>query len=114
MLIEGTELNFTLSTPNKLFEAMTAGVPVVCSDLPMIAAIVEGEQIGAVVRSASAEGLAGAVRELLADREGLAVMAEPAVEAARRTYHWAAQAERLVKAYERLWEESPPPTMESP
>jgi glycogen(starch) synthase len=105
VLIEGTELNFTLSTPNKLFEAMTAGVPVVASDLPMIAAIVDAERIGAVVHGTGPDDLAAAVRSLVADPEARAAMGGRARAAARRTYNWEAQAERLRAVYDRLWSE---------
>ena len=40
MPIQGDTLNHRLTTPNKLFEAMAAGVPAVVSDLPGMSAIV--------------------------------------------------------------------------
>ena len=41
MPIQGDTLNHRLTTPNKLFEAMAAGVPAVVSDLPGMSAVVE-------------------------------------------------------------------------
>ena len=46
MPIQPSTLNHRLTTPNKLFEAMAAGVPVVASDLPGMATIVRDTGCG--------------------------------------------------------------------
>ena len=46
MAIRPTTLNHRLATPNKLFESLTAGVPVVASDLPAMAPIVRDDPAG--------------------------------------------------------------------
>ena len=48
-LIEDVSLSDQLSMPNKLFEYMQAGLPVVASDLPEIASTVRDTGIGILV-----------------------------------------------------------------
>ena len=58
MPIQPTTLNHRLTTPNKLFEAMAAGVPVVASDLPGMAPIVRETRCGLVVDPTDAAAIA--------------------------------------------------------
>ena len=44
--IQRSTLNHYLATPNKLFECLAAGVPVVASDFPAIRSIVTGDPDG--------------------------------------------------------------------
>ena len=46
MAIQPTTLNHRYTTPQKLFESMAAGVPVVASDLPGMASIVRATGAG--------------------------------------------------------------------
>jgi glycosyltransferase involved in cell wall biosynthesis len=101
-LIAPTELNFVLSTPNKLFECIVAGVPVLASDFPEMRRIVIGEDIGAVCDPMDPTAIAGAIRELLADPARLAQMRAKARAAARARYNWDAQAEGLLALYRRI------------
>lgn len=48
-LIENTCINNNLASPNKLFEYIMGGVPVIVSDLPQMAEIVEKYKVGAVI-----------------------------------------------------------------
>ena len=48
-MIDNTCLNNYYALPNKLFEYIAAGVPVIVSDLPQMSAVVKQYQIGAVV-----------------------------------------------------------------
>ena len=102
VLIEHSEENFRLSTPNKLFEAMTSGVPVVASPLPVMREIVEREGIGALADPGDVDQIATTIGSLLRDAATLRQYSERARSAARTTYNWERQAERLVSVYQHL------------
>ncbi len=102
MPIQPTTLNHRLTTPNKLFEAMAAGVAVVASDLPGMAPIVRETGCGLVVDPTSAEAISAALRDLLDDPAARAVMAARGLEAAHSTYNWECQMAVLLDEYTRL------------
>lgn len=103
MPIQPTTLNHRLTTPNKLFEAMTAGVPVVAPNLAGMASIVEETGCGVVCDPTEPAAVAAAIRTILeaspAERDA---WRSRAIDAARTTYHWEAQAEVLLDEYTRL------------
>ena len=101
-LIAPTELNFVVSTPNKLFECMTAGVPVLASDFPEMRRIVVGERIGEVCDPTDPGEIAASINRLLGAPTNLAEMRERAQRAAQRTYNWEAQAAGLTDLYRRI------------
>ncbi len=97
MPIEGNTLNHRLTTPNKLFEALAAGVPVVASDLPGMAAILGETGAGLTCRPDDAAEVARAVRAILeAPEETRAAYRARALAAARGTYNWERQAEAYL------------------
>ncbi len=103
MPIQPTTLNHRLTTPNKLFEAMAAGVPVVASDLPGMAPIVRETGVGLVVDPTDPAAIASACREILdSSPEERAAWRQRALEAAHATYNWERQAELLFAEYSRL------------
>ena len=98
MAIEDTSPNYRFTTPNKLFEAMAAGVPVVASDLPGMAAIVRETGCGVLVDPGSVESIAEGLRQvLLATPEDRAAMVERCVRAHLDTYDWENQEGRLLE-----------------
>ncbi len=103
MPIQPSTLNHRLTTPNKLFEAMAAGVPVVASDLPGMASIVHQVGFGVLCDPTDAAAVGAAVRDVLdAGPERRASWREAAVAAARGTYNWETQADVLLAEYTRL------------
>jgi glycosyltransferase involved in cell wall biosynthesis len=103
MPIQPTTLNHRLTTPNKLFEAMAAGVPVVASDLPGMAPIVRETRCGLVVDPTDPAAIAAACREILvAPPDEAAAWRQRALAAAHETYNWENQADRLFAEYSRL------------
>ena len=99
MPIEGNTLNHRLTTPNKLFEALAAGVPVVASDLPGMAAIVRETGAGALCDPDDPADVARAILAVLdaPDAERSAYRAR-ALAAARATYNWESQADVYLAA----------------
>jgi glycosyltransferase involved in cell wall biosynthesis len=103
MPIQPTTLNHRLTTPNKLFEAMAAGVPVVASDLPGMAPIVRETGAGLVVDPTDPAAIAAACRQILdASPEDRAAWRRRALDAAHSTYNWERQVEILFAEYSRL------------
>lgn len=103
MPIQPSTLNHRLTTPNKLFEAMAAGVPVVASDLPGMAGIVRETACGLLVDPTDSLAIASAIRAILdGPLEDRVAMARCAIEAHETVYNWERQAELLLAEYTRL------------
>ena len=98
--------SYELSTPNKLFEAMAAGVPVVASDFPGMRAIVGGigeGPLGELCDPADPASIGTAIRRLLelpAD-ERRAIGARGRRAAVER-WNWETESVRLVELYRDL------------
>jgi glycosyltransferase involved in cell wall biosynthesis len=91
-------LNNYYTTPNKLFEYMAAGVPVVASRLPELVRFVEGLRIGETFDPDRPEEIASSVNSLLNDPRERAGMRQRAIEASRRL-SWDLQVQGLLKIY---------------
>lgn len=103
MPIQPTSLNHRYTTPQKLFESLAAGVPVVASDLPGMRAVVEATGAGTVCDPTSPEAIAAALTQVLhAPLERRAALRAAALDAAHRTYNWEAQSRVLLELYRRL------------
>jgi glycosyltransferase involved in cell wall biosynthesis len=102
MPIQPSSLNHRLTTPNKLFEAMAAGVPVVVSDLPGMAAIVRETGCGLVVNPVDPAAIARALRQILDGPAERDTMGSRGLQAAHAKYNWEIQVASLLDEYSRL------------
>jgi glycosyltransferase involved in cell wall biosynthesis len=96
-LLQDTCENHRLALPNKVFEYVAAGVPVVVSALPELTRLVEEHGIGWTVPAADPRALAERLRTALAeggDAEHLARAAE--------ALSWAREQARLLELYDGL------------
>ncbi len=103
MAIQPTTLNHRYTTPQKLFESMAAGVPVVASDLPGMAPIVRATGAGVVCDPTSSASIAAAITSIVtAPPEERQAMRERALAAAHDRYNWEAQLDTLFGVYREL------------
>jgi glycosyltransferase involved in cell wall biosynthesis len=82
-LIQPACLSYELSLPNKLFEYVLAGLPVLASDLPVMGAFVTEHRVGLVARPDDPSDVAAKLAELMRperNRELRAAVAETAAE----------------------------------
>jgi glycosyltransferase involved in cell wall biosynthesis len=103
MLFQPTSENHDQVTPQKLWEAMAAGTPVLASDLPGFRAIVTQTGCGRLVDPTDPVAVARTLREMLElGPEGLRAMGDRGLAAAHETYNWERQFEVLDEVYARI------------
>ena len=105
---EPRNLNDRLSTPNKLFESIAAGLPVVSSDFPERRRIILEDPdgpLGAVCDPTDPAALGRAIRSIIdLDPPARADLRRRCATAARERWNWGAEARTLVEAYARIAE----------
>ena len=103
MAIQPSSLNHRWTTPQKLFESLAAGTPVVASDLPGMAEIVEPAGAGLLADPTDPRDIAAKIRAILdapaAERRALR---ERVSAAGREQFAWETQVVTLLRLYREL------------
>ncbi len=103
MAIQPSSPNHAFTTPQKLFESLAAGVPVVAADLPGMARIVATEDVGVLVDPTSPSAIAAGIRTVLdAPAEERARLRAHVLAVAHERYAWETDAPRLLAIYDAL------------
>jgi glycosyltransferase involved in cell wall biosynthesis len=100
-LIQDICRSYQFALPNKLFEYMQAGIPVVGSNLPEISRIISAYQVGEIVDPNDPEDIASGIRRLIDDRERYA-RAKANVSRAATTFNWEQESKKLLDIYRRF------------
>ncbi|MDR7073173.1 glycosyltransferase family 4 protein [Fictibacillus barbaricus] len=96
------EPRFVVSYPIKLFEYMSAGLPVIASNFPLWEEIVSANECGICVDPLNIEEIAKAIQTILDNPEKAAEMGKNGRRAIEEKYNWEKESERLIELYERL------------
>ncbi len=103
MPLQPRPLNYFLSTPNKLFESLAAGLPVVGSDFPGIRSVILDDPdgpLGALCDPTDPASIAAAIRSILdLPAEARADLRERTRRAARERWNWETESAKLVALY---------------
>jgi len=94
--------NNTSCLPNKLFDYMLVGVPVVASNFPLYREVVEPSRCGLIVDPTRPEEIAWAMTYLIEHPDEARAMGERGLHAVHERYNWENQSRRLCRMYEIL------------
>ena len=86
--------------PVKLFEYMSAGIPVISSDIPLWRGIVEDARCGVCVDPEDPQAIAEAIDRLVLDLDSAEEMGRNGMRAVSERYNWDAEGRRLADFYE--------------
>ncbi len=100
-LDKDTNINYRYSLPNKLFDYIHSGIPVLCSNIIEVAKIVKEYKIGEVIDSHDPKLIARKIREMLADNEQIKNWRENLKKASMELC-WENEVKELMKVYGKL------------
>lgn len=94
--------NYLDALPVKMFEYMSAGIPVVASNFPLWRKIVEGNNCGICVDPLSPKAIADAIDFLINNPDRAKQMGENGRLAVQNKYNWSIEEDKLLKLYKML------------
>lgn len=92
--------NNTSCLPNKLFDYMLVGLPVIASNFPLYREVVEPDRCGLIVDPSKPEEIARAMEYLMEHPQEARQMGERGRKAVMEKYNWEQESERLLQIYD--------------
>jgi len=94
--------NHINAQPNKMFEYMSAGVPVIASDFPLWKEIVEDNQCGICVNPLNVQAIADSIKWMVTHLSEAEQMGKNGRTAVEQLYNWENESEKLIQLYKTL------------
>ncbi|UCH58435.1 MAG: glycosyltransferase family 4 protein [Anaerolineales bacterium] len=101
VLTQNTCLNHFYSLPNKIFEYLQAGIPVIGSDMPEISRVIRNFQVGEVIEHISAENIANTIHLILSNPDRYTNLKNNALNAGRKLT-WEIEGVKLLNLYKKM------------
>ncbi|MDL2262739.1 glycosyltransferase [Bacteroidales bacterium OttesenSCG-928-I21] len=95
---QGKSFNYYYALPNKIFDYIQAGVPIICSDFPEMKNIINTCNVGEILNMPTPEGLSLQVDELLNKPEKLKYYHDNCL-VAKEILNWENEEEKLRKIF---------------
>jgi glycosyltransferase involved in cell wall biosynthesis len=95
--------NYMEARPNKLFEYMSAGIPVIASDFAMWRQIIGELKCGILVDPLDPQAIADAIQWIFDNPGEAEKMGMRGFEAIRQKYNWPCEEHKLLEMYSRLF-----------
>ena len=99
--IENVCLSYYYCAPNKLFEYISAGLPVIASNFPEMKKIIKQYEIGSTFDPSQPQDIARVAQEVLSNSKRLQQMRKNTFAAAK-DYNWENESDKLLKLYQTL------------
>jgi glycosyltransferase involved in cell wall biosynthesis len=96
------EANHIHAQPNKLFEYMSAGIPIIASNFPLWRTLVEGVGCGICVDPFDIHAIAEAITFLDRNRDRAKAMGAKGLSAVAQKFNWEQEQTVLIDLYKRL------------
>ena len=97
-LEKDTNLNYWFSIPNKLFDYISAGIPVISGTLPEVKKLVEENNYGLIIPDITPENISSAIKILRDDRDLLNRLKQNAVNASK-SINWENESKKVIDFY---------------
>lgn len=94
------EPNHVDAQPNKIFEYMSAGIPVIGSDFPLWRQVIADRKVGVCVNPCDADAIASAMRSLRDSPETVAEMGARGARVVVEELNWSRESKVLIALYD--------------
>lgn len=95
-------INYIDALPVKMFEYMSAGIPVIASHFPLWREIIEGNDCGLCVDPLKPAAIAEAIDFLINNPDRAQTMGENGFKAVQHIYNWTIEETKLLNFYQKL------------
>lgn len=93
------DINHIYCSPNKLYEYIEAGLPIIANDLPYLTQVVKDEGFGVVHKLSCEDDFIAAILEMFDEHLGGPTRFKDALSRKRHIYSWDLQAKKLLEIY---------------